>query len=81
MIEIPRDADVSRDLRAVKVIDGVPGLLKGKTNEKGKEQRHGDSAIALVLMWFASLQEASPIEFQIIPRRSHRSGLNNFMRS
>ncbi|RLC25795.1 MAG: hypothetical protein DRH56_05355 [Deltaproteobacteria bacterium] len=81
MIEIPRDDDVSRDLRAVKVIEGVPGLLKGKTNEKGKEQRHGDSAIALVLMWFASLQEPAPIEFQTIPQRSHRAGLDNFMRS
>lgn len=58
MIEIPRDADVSSDMRAVKVMDGIPQLPKGKTNDKGKEQRHGDSAIAQVMMWFASLQEA-----------------------
>ena len=81
MIEAPQDADVSNDLRAVKVIDGVPGLPKGKTNEKGQEQRHGDSAIAQVMMWFASLQDAVPIEFQSIPRRAHMGGLDNFMRS
>jgi len=55
MIESPQDADISSDLRAVKVVDGVPGLPKGKTDDKN--QRHGDSAIAQVMMWFASLQQ------------------------
>lgn len=60
-IEVPRNDEVARDLRAFKVIDGVPKLPKGKTNEKGQEQRHGDSAIALALMWFASQQD--PVEY------------------
>ena len=56
LIEIPQDADVSRDLRAFKVIDGVPKMPKEKT-EKGQSQRHGDAGIALVMAWFASRQE------------------------
>ena len=81
MILAPRDANVSSDMRAVKVVDGIPGLPKGKTNEKGQEQRHGDSAIAQVMMWFASLQDPVPVEFQSIPPRQTMGGINNFMRS
>lgn len=80
MIEIPRDADVSRDLRAVKVIDGVPGLLKGKTSERGQEQRHGDTAIALVLLWFASLQEPrAPIEYKTVIKGRFSGRRRGFM--
>ena len=57
MIEIPKHDEVARDLRAIKMINGVPKLGKAKTNEKGQEQRHGDSAIALAMLWFASQQE------------------------
>jgi phage FluMu gp28-like protein len=63
----PKHASVSGDLRAVKVNKGVPGLPEGKTNEKGQAQRHGDSAIAQVMMWFASLQE--PAEYAYHPVR------------
>lgn len=66
-IEIPRDADVASDLRALKVINGVPKLPKAKTSEKGQEQRHGDSAIALALMWFACQQD--PVEYAYHPVR------------
>lgn len=64
-IEVPRDADVAADLRALKVIDGTPKLPKGKTNDKGKGQRHGDSAIALALMHFSSRQDT--IEYAYHP--------------
>ena len=70
MILAPRDANVSSDMRAVKVVDGIPGLPKGKTNEKGQEQRHGDSAIAQVMMWFASLQDPIKYAYHGIPRRN-----------
>ncbi len=57
----PKHANVSSDMRAVKIDKGVPVMPEGKTNEKGKGQRHGDSAIAQVMMWFASLQD--PVEY------------------
>ena len=75
MIEAPRHSNVSSDLRAVKVIDGVPQLPKGKTNERGQEQRHGDSAIAQVMMWFASLQEMAEYNYESVPRA--KRDLNN----
>lgn len=67
MIESPQDADVSSDMRAVKVVDGVPGLPKGKTDDKN--ERHGDTAIAQVMMWFASLQDPTEYAYEGIGRR------------
>lgn len=77
LIGIPRDDDVYRDHRAVKVIRGVPKVprddskkIKGEDGKGGKKglQRHGDSAIANFLMHCASRIEVAPIEFQAIGR-------------
>ncbi|MFZ5760955.1 MAG: hypothetical protein ACOY32_15165 [Thermodesulfobacteriota bacterium] len=56
-IEVPRDADVKDDLRAIQVIGGVPKIPKTTGQGKKGERRHGDSAIALALMWFAGSQD------------------------
>lgn len=61
-IEIPQDADVSDDIRALQVINGVPKLPK--TNTGRTAQRHGDSAIALVLAKFALSQDGWSAEWQ-----------------
>ena len=71
LIEIPRDADVLDDLRALQVIRGVPRLPEGKTGDEKK--RHGDAAIALAMAWYASEQTPVDIEFQATGHR--REGL------
>lgn len=56
-IEIPRDSDVLDDLRALQVIKGIPKLPDAKTGEDKK--RHGDSAIALAMAYYASFQQGA----------------------
>lgn len=72
--EIPQDMEVRDDLRALRVIDGVPKLPKAKTQKGGgpKLQRHGDSAISLFLGHYAMKREVAPIEFMGAPAKSHR---------
>lgn len=56
MLDVPADADVLNDVRALERIDGViklPGLKVQDTKDEGLK-RHGDSAIALALMHYAS---------------------------
>lgn len=68
--DIPRDVEVRDDLRALRVIDGVPKLPKTKT-QKGdgpKLQRHGDSAISLFLGHYAMKRETCEIEYTEAPR-------------
>lgn len=58
VIEVPRDDNVMQDIRAIETIDGVP-MVAAARKEDLKEPdlfRHGDTAIALALAWFASLE-------------------------
>lgn len=54
-IEIPRDAEIMGDLRALKLIDGVAQLPKA-ARRKGEDggNRHGDAAIAAALGHYAT---------------------------
>lgn len=75
-IEIPKDADVLRDLRAIRMDKGVakvPDKYEG-TGADGKP-RHADSAVALLLAHYASRQDPSPIEFESAGRRSSVAAL------
>lgn len=74
--DIPKDAQVRDDLRAIKLIDGIPKLGKAKTQkEEGEKlQRHGDSAISLFLGHYAMKREVAPIEYQSVPKRGTDSG-------
>lgn len=51
-IAVPKHADVLDDLRAFKVIRGVPKLPDQKTGKSG--QRHGDAGVAIANAWYAS---------------------------
>lgn len=67
---IPKDNETRDDLRALRVIDGIPKLGNAKT-QKGdgpKLQRHGDSAISLFLGHYAMQREVADIEFTPAPR-------------
>ncbi len=55
-LTLPKDADIIEDHRALKLIKGVARLPEGKTNAGGG-QRHGDSAIAGAMAWYATEQE------------------------
>ncbi len=63
---LPRDAQIRDDLRAVRLIDGVPKLPRASTQvaDGPKLQRHGDAAIALLLAHYAIKREAVPMEFR-----------------
>jgi len=57
VIDLPRDDNVMQDLRAIEEIDGVP-MVAAVRKEDLKDpdlHRHGDTAIALALAWYASL--------------------------
>lgn len=60
MIAIGPDEDHLGDMRAVKVVRGIPRVPEIRTNEKGEakdkkgKKRHGDYAIGLALAHFAS---------------------------
>ena len=56
-LELPKDKSTSDDFRAVEIIDGIPMVPHiDKRDIKDPELfRHGDTAIAGALMWYASL--------------------------
>ncbi len=54
---LPKDADIIEDHRFVRVIKGVAKIPEGRTRGDDKQQRHGDTAIAGALAWFATRQE------------------------
>ena len=51
---LPRDADTLADLRAVQVIRGVPRLPDVRSVGADNGKRHGDSAVAIALAYYAS---------------------------
>jgi phage FluMu gp28-like protein len=82
-ISIPKDADVLADHRAIVMDKGVPKVPDtGHTTGADGGQRHGDSAIAGALAWFASLNPGSVIEFESIGDDNRiGSGFDDYMRA
>jgi len=81
VIDIPRDANLESDLRAIVDVDGtpmIPSVRKADLKEP-ELYRHGDFAIALALACFASLNQKQPIpiDFQSTGRRPTMAGLGN----
>lgn len=74
LADLPRDVETRDDLRALRVIDGVPKLLKAKTQKADgpKLQRHGDAAISLFLAHYAMDRDVAPIEWEEAPPRASR---------
>lgn len=65
-IDIPRDLNIEQDLRAVRSVDGIPMVpkLERKDLKDPDLVRHGDSAIAGCLAWYATLNKTAQIEGQ-----------------
>lgn len=71
--DIPMDAETRDDLRALRLIDGIPKLPQVKT-QKGdgpKLQRHGDSAISLFLGHYAMKRDVMEIAWDEAPQSGH----------
>ncbi len=68
---LAKDADVIEDHQYIKVIKGIAKIPEKKTKGQDKQQRHGDSAIAGAMAWFATYQDASgPIEYESVAKRT-----------
>lgn len=77
LADIPRDEALRDDLRAIKLVQGVPKLPKADTQSAAakaaaaeggaKLRRHGDFAIALFLAVYAFSREAGEIDFTPAP--------------
>jgi phage FluMu gp28-like protein len=76
---LPRDPEHRDDLRAIKIINGVPKLPKARTQTEAsqKNQRHGDFAISLFLADHAMRQERSGVCLGFVSA-STRSGEGSF---
>lgn len=63
---VPQDREIRDDLRSIRVIDGVPKLPKSKTQKADGQQlsRHGDAAIACLMLHHAMTIERVNMEFQ-----------------
>ena len=78
VIELPRDANIEQDLRAIVDVDGIKMVPQVRQRDMKEPElfRHGDSAISLCLAGFASLNMVYiPIDFQSTGRRPTLSAL------
>ena len=64
MIEIPADAEIVADLRLVQVKAGVPFMPSLKSG--AQKDRHGDSAVALMLAFAASRAPLAAYDYQSV---------------
>lgn len=68
-ILLPKDAEILNDHRAIRMEKGIARIPENaRTRGAGGQQRHGDSAIAGVLAYFASRSEVA--EYDYTPARS-----------
>lgn len=84
LVDLARDVGHRDDLRAIKLVKGIPKLPQGDTQsaaaraaaaESGdKQKRHGDFAIALFLAVYAFGREVGEIAFTAAPGREDRWG-------
>jgi phage FluMu gp28-like protein len=71
-IALPRDADILLDHRAIVIERGVAQIGARRMRGSDKKSRHGDSAIAAALAYFASRQEVAEIDYRSISRVRQR---------
>jgi len=68
-IELPADAEIKNDMRAVKLVRGIPSIPD--TRQKG---RHGDSFVALMLLIAALKTDYQPTTYARVKRDAHLQG-------
>lgn len=69
MIDLPRDENLKNDCAAIEEVDGIHMVTKARKKDLKDPAlyRHGDGAVAAILMWYASLHMACKIEFLALP--------------
>jgi phage FluMu gp28-like protein len=77
LASLPRDDQVRDDLRAIRLVQGIPRVPDVRTatgaaaasaaDAGGKQQRHGDYAIGLFMACYASHREAGEIGWTPVP--------------
>jgi phage FluMu gp28-like protein len=65
-IAIPRDAEVSADLRAFKVVRGIATLPDLRAANAAGGSRHGDAGVAIVLAYSATRMPFVPYSYQAV---------------
>ena len=78
---LPLSSDWLDDHRMVAVIKGVPKVPDANSKGNDGKQRHGDSAIAGVLAWFASLNSGHVIEYQTTGKPRFAYSLRSYVDS
>lgn len=78
---LPKDADVLADLRTVRMEKGVAKVPENaRVRGSDGRDRHGDTAIALVMATFAVFQmEPAPIEFKALGRIRQGARLADYL--
>lgn len=78
--DLPKDADILADLRAVQVVRGVPRIPDTRSTGDDQGKRHGDAAVAVALAYFASREINKGSVFAASrPRRSElRTALSGY---
>tara|TARA_R110000868_G_scaffold31325_2_gene114822 strand:- start:19568 stop:21184 length:1617 start_codon:yes stop_codon:yes gene_type:complete len=66
-IDVPRDRDTMDDLRSLREIAGVIQVPTLRTKGSDRLTRHGDSAIAGALAYYASCSEITEYDYQPAP--------------
>lgn len=71
VIDLPKDDNTMQDLRDIEEVDGIPQVLpvRKKDLKDPDLKRHGDTAIAIALAWFATTGDMVPIEYQSMGTR------------
>jgi phage FluMu gp28-like protein len=70
-LSIPRNRQVRDDLRAIRLVDGVPVIPADR-----KAGRHGDAAVALIMLDAAMRAEVTEIGFRAAGRRDSLGGFD-----
>ncbi|WP_115720185.1 hypothetical protein [Gallaecimonas mangrovi] len=74
-LELPRHQSVLDDVQHIKLVNGIPGIDKGRKDDvqaKGKGKRHGDFAVGLCMAVRASYMDGGTIEFTALPASASR---------
>lgn len=70
-IAIPRDAEVLADLRAFKMVRGLPSLPPLRTQAQSGGTRHGDAGIAIALAYGATRSSSGLIDYTPVSALDH----------
>jgi len=84
MLDLPKDANTKNDIRALQLINGIIKLpaLREKDVKNSEFKRHGDSAIALALAYYASQQDTESFGYHTAnPRRQQSNPLKRTVRT